>query len=78
MDNDFKRTFGMTFDEAVEIANRKKKENRIAEEEFINRIANLKHKQSLRSKLNWYQNLAKRKRELLELRAKNEIQRHTE
>tara|TARA_R110000744_G_scaffold380568_1_gene503230 strand:+ start:13252 stop:13470 length:219 start_codon:yes stop_codon:yes gene_type:complete len=65
MTNDeFFAEFGMTVDQAKDALNKKKQRNQESLERMMLEVEELKGKQSLRSKLEWFQNLDKRKREI--------------
>tara|TARA_R110002049_G_scaffold225946_4_gene397908 strand:+ start:5815 stop:6033 length:219 start_codon:yes stop_codon:yes gene_type:complete len=72
MTNDeFFAEFGMTVNQAKDVLNKKKQRNQESLERMMLEVEELKGKQSLRSKLEWFQNLDKRKRELEALKNGN-------
>lgn len=72
MTNDeFFAEFGMTVDQAKDALNKKKQRNQESLERMMLEVEELKGKQSLRSKLEWFQNLDKRKREIEALKNGN-------
>lgn len=63
--------FGMTFEQALLKLEQIKARNRASEQALLDRIAKAQSKQSLRSKIEWFINLDRRKKELIRLRNVN-------
>lgn len=70
---EFIKEYGMTIEQAIEKVRLRGEKNKASIDGLMDEVYELKFTQTLKSKLEWFQNLDKRKRELIELRSKNEI-----
>jgi hypothetical protein len=73
-DDEFYREFGMTIDQAFERLKEIKEKNEKSMQAMMDKFEALKFTQPLRSKIRWFENLDRRKRELIRLRDDNKIQ----